>query len=161
MNNERLNNAKWIFERQLNWIATADVKVGVVVSLHVAMLGGLGAAYSVASSKSTWVNIMAFGYVLCALFALVCAALALWPRTRGPIQSLIFFVRVAEIRCEDYVDAFCSQNDDNFLKDITTQIHRNAEIARDKYSNVGKAMMASFVGSIPWVTAIGLLVMPK
>lgn len=161
MINERINNAKWIFERQLNWIATADVKVGVVVSLHVAMLGGLGAAYSVASAKSAWVNGLAFAYVLCALFALICAALALWPRTRGPIKSLIFFVRVAGIKCEDYVDAFDNANDDDFLKDLTTQIHRNAEIARDKHSNVGKSMMASFVGTLPWVAAIGLLVMPK
>lgn len=161
MVNERLNNARWIFERQLAWIATADVKVGVIVSLHVAMLGGLGAAYSAANAKSAWVNGFAFVYALCALFALIYAALALWPRTRGPVKSLIFFARVAGVKCEDYVEAFNKTNDEDFLKDLLIQIHRNAEIACDKYSNVGNAMIFSFVGTLPWVTAIGLLVMPK
>lgn len=161
MVNERLNNARWTLERQLAWIVAADVKVGVVVTLHVAMLGGLGAAYSAANAKSAWVNGSAFAYALCAFVALLCAALALWPRTLGPVKSLVFFGRVAEVKCEDYVYAFEKTSDDDFLKDLTTQIHRNAEIARDKHDHVGKAMMISFIGALSWVAAIGLLVMPK
>ena len=36
-----LADAKWTLERRLAWIAAAEVKVGVVVSMQVAMLAGL------------------------------------------------------------------------------------------------------------------------
>jgi hypothetical protein len=36
---ERIEAAKWLFERTLGWIATADVKVGVALALDTAMLG--------------------------------------------------------------------------------------------------------------------------
>ena len=103
---ERLNHARWTLERQLTWIAAADAKVGVVVTLHVAMLGGLGAAYTAAVAKSSWVNGMAAAYAILALLSLICAAMALWPRTDGPKNSMIYFGCVVKGRCEDYVDEF-------------------------------------------------------
>lgn len=43
----RLQTAHWIFERQLSWIAAAEVKVGVLVALNTGMLGGASALPSV------------------------------------------------------------------------------------------------------------------
>jgi len=42
---ERIITAQWVLERNLAWIAAAEVKVGVVVAINTAMLGGLGASY--------------------------------------------------------------------------------------------------------------------
>lgn len=36
-NEERLQIAQWILERNLAWIAAAEVKVGVIVAIDVAM----------------------------------------------------------------------------------------------------------------------------
>ena len=68
---ERLNHARWTLERQLTWIAAADAKVGVVVTLHIAMLGGIGAAYTAAAAKSSWVNGMATAYAILTLVSLI------------------------------------------------------------------------------------------
>ena len=46
--NERLQTAQWVLERNLGWIAAAEVKVGAIVAIDTAMLGGLGAAFSTA-----------------------------------------------------------------------------------------------------------------
>ena len=158
---ERLNHARWTLERQLTWIAAADAKVGVVVTLHVAMLGGLGAAYTAATAKSAWVNGMAGMYALLGLASLVCAAMALWPRTDGPKSSMVYFGCIAKGRCEDYFEAFEKKSDVDFLKDLADQVHRNAEIAQKKISFVGTAMKVAFGGALFWVVAVALLVMPK
>lgn len=158
---ERLNHVRWTLERQLTWIAAADAKVGVVVTLHVAMLGGLGAAYTAATAKSAWVNGMAGMYALLALASLVCAAMALWPRTDGPKSSMVYFGCIAKGRCEDYVEAFEKISDVDFLKDLAEQVHRNSEIAQKKISFVGTAMKVAFGGALFWVVAVALLVMPK
>lgn len=39
---ERLQTAQWVLERNLAWIAAAEVKVGVIVAIDTAMLGGAG-----------------------------------------------------------------------------------------------------------------------
>ena len=158
---ERLNHARWTLERQLTWIAAADTKVGVVVTLHVAMLGGLGAAYTAATAKSAWVNGMAGMYALLALVSLICAAMALWPRTDGPKSSMVYFGCIAKGCCEDYVEEFKKKDDDFFLQDLAEQVHRNAEIAKKKISHVGTAMKVAFAGAFFWVVAVALLVMPK
>jgi hypothetical protein len=158
---ERLNHARWTLERQLTWIAAADAKVGVVVTLHVAMLGGLGAAYTASAAKSSWVNGMATAYAILALLSLICAAMALWPRTDGPKNSMIYFGCVVKGRCEDYVDDFKKKGDDFFLADLAEQVHRNAQIAAKKISFVGTAMKVAFAGSLFWIVAVALLVMPK
>lgn len=49
---ESLQTAQWVLERNLGWIAAAETKVGVVVAIDTAMLGGLGAAFSGAETAA-------------------------------------------------------------------------------------------------------------
>lgn len=96
MSKERLAEAHWVLERQLAWVAAAEVKVGVIATLQIALLGGLGVAYSTATARSPW----AVGFsVFCAVAdvaSLICASMAIVPRMRGPKASLVFFGRIAE-----------------------------------------------------------------
>lgn len=158
---ERLNHARWTLERQLSWVAAADAKVGVVITLHVAMLAGLGAAYTAAAAKSAWVNGMAGMYAILALWSLICAAMALWPRTDGPKSSMVYFGCIVKDRCEDYVEGFRKRDEAYFLDDLAGQVHRNAVIAQMKIRHVGTAMKVAFGGAFFWVVAVALLVMPK
>lgn len=156
----RLALAQWVFERHLAWIAAADVKVGVVVAIDTALLGGLAAAFGAAESaaKIPWTylfTLAATGATICSLF---CAAMAVLPRTRGPENSLLFFGKVANFDVGTYVERFHDATDDELLADWTAQIHRNAEIARDKYKWVYKSMCWSFFAALPWIAAIGMLV---
>ncbi|MBO9688018.1 MAG: hypothetical protein J7598_15535 [Mitsuaria chitosanitabida] len=42
--NERLQTVQWVFERQLAWIAAADAKVAVVITLDLALIAAAAAA---------------------------------------------------------------------------------------------------------------------
>jgi Family of unknown function (DUF5706) len=100
-------------------------------------------------------------YAILALWSLICAAIALWPRTNGPKSSMVYFGCIARDRCEDYVEEFKRKDEAYFLEDLAEQVHRNAVIAQKKICNVGTAMKVAFGGAFFWVVAVALLVMPK
>lgn len=156
---DALADTKWALERQLAWIASAEVKVGVVVSIQIAMLAGLGAAFAATPTKSPW----AIGSAtICAIFgviSLACAAMAVYPRVKGP-GSLFFFGKIAAYTQADYVDQFIKSTDEMLASDLAAQVHVNAKIALRKHEWVSKAMMVAFMSAPPWLVAVGALVIP-
>lgn len=154
---ERFRVAQWVLERQIGWIATADVKVGVVVAIQTAMAGGLAAALGFAPQKTEWAIIFTAAAFVCSIGAFACAGRGLLPRTDGPDKSLIFFGRICSEARSDYISKFRGAADSELLDDCAAQIHRNAEIAGEKHLWVKNAVIWSFLSAPPWVLAIILL----
>lgn len=154
---ERLTESKWILERQLQWIAAAEVKVGVVATIELAMIAGLGAMYMEAQQRSSWIVGSSVSFGICAVATLFCAGMALVPRVKGHSSSLIFFARVAALSAADYAVRLAATQHRDLLLDLSAQAHRNAEIACDKHWWVGRATMIAFLGALPWLVAVGLL----
>lgn len=154
---DRLRVAQWLLERQIGWIATADVKTGVVIAIQTAMAGGLAAALSFSTQKTEWAITLTVAAFTCAICAFVCSAIALNPRTNGPDESLIFFGKIKTRSLDEYTQIFRTASDTDLLSDCTAQIHRNAEIADIKHHWVKNAIIWSFLTSPPWVGAILLL----
>ncbi|MCO4879026.1 Pycsar system effector family protein [Paraburkholderia caribensis] len=157
---ERIETAQWVFERTLGWIAAAEVKVGVIVTIDIALLGGLAAAYSSATTKVLAGEIAALIAGIICIAGIACAAGAIIPRLGGPASSLLFFGRIAGLTQDEFHRKFVTSTDKQFLRDWTAQIHRNSEIATKKHSWVRRALWCSFVSTIPWVVAIGFFVQP-
>lgn len=151
---ERFRVAQWVLERQIGWIATADVKVGAVVAIQTAMAGMLAAAFSSAVGRSEVAIVATVAALAGAVGALVCASFALFPRTDGPPKSLLFFGRIGSLSRADYVEAIRSATDSQLLEDCAEQIHRNAEIAKEKHRWVQNGMVWSFMAAPPWVIAL-------
>ena len=156
---QRLEHAKWVFERTLGWIATADVKVGAAVAIDTVLVGGLVAAFAASASgaRTGWVLLSIVTSLAALAVAIYCAALAAIPRMLGPVKSMIFFARIAEYQEPDYVSQFLKVTERAFLEDLITQIHRNAEIATLKHTWVRKSLTWSFLAAIPWLSAVILL----
>lgn len=152
----RLRLAQWILERNLSWIAAAEVKTGVIVAIDTGMLGAVVAAFSTAApgSRTAWAYLFTIVSVLCLGLGVFCASMSVLPRLTGPRSSFIFFGRVAESSGADYTVSFRNATDTQLLDDCLAQIHRNAEIARDKFGWVRRSMAWSFLGLIPWVAAL-------
>lgn len=156
----RIEAARWLFERTLGWIATADVKVGVAIALDTAMLGGLAAAFAASDYqvRTAWCYFFVGSATAGMAFAMFCAGMAAIPRMRGPLKSMIFFGRVAEKDLHTYVDEFLKMTEKDLLADLATQIHRNSEIACDKHHWVRRSLIWSFLSAGLWIVAIALLV---
>lgn len=159
---ERLTVAQWVLERHLAWIAAAEVKVGAVVTIDTALLAGLAAAYgaSDAATRTAWTYFIAAVASGAAVAALYCAAMALKPRVGGPMSSLLFFGRVSELSLPDYQHQLANATTEDLLKDWASQIHRNAEIASEKYKWVGLSIRFSFAAAAPWMLAVLMFIKP-
>lgn len=155
----RIESAKWILERNIAWIATADVKVGVVVAIDTAMLAGLAATFAASSmaARTPWAYTALSATTAATLIGIFCAAMAAIPRTSGPLQSNIFFGGIAPKGSAQYSSELAQLDETALLKDLGSQIHRNAEIACDKHAWLKKALCWSFFAAIPWVAAIVFL----
>lgn len=151
---EKLAAAQWIFERQLGWIAAADVKVGVVVTIDLALMGGLAAAFTSAQCKPLAGEVFAAMAGIGLAVAVVCAAAATFPRLNGPKQSLLFFGRIAGKEEGEYLDDFMAASPVDLIKDWSRQIHVNARIAHNKHSWVRRAIIWSFGSSPFWLIAL-------
>ena len=155
---DRLTTAQWILERNLAWIAAADAKVAISVTINVAMLGGLAGIFGWTEANRThWADLACVVAVFLSSAAVFCAAMAIFPRTNGPKQSLLFSVPVADRDLPDYQAALKDCSDELLLKDWAGQIHRNAEIAKIKFAWVRLAMIWSFLGVPAWVVAISVM----
>jgi hypothetical protein len=145
--------------RNLSWIAAAEVKVGVLVAIDTALLGSLGAAFSSVSSNactaSTYALTLAAGLMIIA--GLLCAAMAVLPRLDGPEKSLVFFGCVGTLNATDYIEQLKSATDTQLLEDWSAQIHRNAQIACNKFAWVRASMYWSFLSVAPWFVALIML----
>lgn len=157
---ERLHTAQWVLERNLAWIAAAELKVGVIVAIDTAMLGGLGAAFSAADvqMRTYWAVLFTLAAAILLAGGLTTAAMTVLPRVSGPAKSLLFFGRIGEVAEPDYIDAFRTAAVQQLLEDWSAQIHRNAQIACDKFKLVRQAMIWSFLSILPWFAAIVTLI---
>ena len=171
---DRLATAQWILERNLAWIGAADVKVGVLATLDVAVFGGLAAAYALPTKVHH--PVWAWGAIVLScgglLYSLVCAFLVLMPRIKGATKrrgkaalplppaprSLVFFGEINEQSCAQFTAALTTSSDEDLLADWARQIHRNAELAAEKHGKLRLAMAGTAFAIIPWLVAIVKLV---
>jgi asparagine synthetase B (glutamine-hydrolysing) len=155
---ERIEHARWILERNIAWIAQAEVKVAVIISLDAAMLSALAAAYTANNSKTAWAILLSIMCGLVMLGAFISSFMVVKPRTGGPDTSYVFFGKIVMKKRDAFSDDFAKVTVEQYLRDLTDQIHRNAEIACEKHGWVRLAAMWSFAAGAFWIPSVALLV---
>lgn len=155
---KRLAVASTILDRNISWIAAAEGKAGFAVAIDTAMLAGLATAYADAEGIGCLTTILVVLTAWTTAVSVVFAGLVVRPRTDGPERSLFFFGRIAEMTRQDYGASLTSATDQELLKDLADQIHRNAEIAIEKHSWSRRSISAAFLAGILWIASIALLV---
>lgn len=155
-NNSRLEWVQWVFERNLAWIHAAEVKVGLIVTVDTAMLGGLGAALgaSMREMPTEWACIFAIAAAVSLASGIFCAAMVVLPRLSGPAKSLLYFGKIGMLERGIYMEQVKEASESELIEDCLAQIHRNAQIALEKYSWVQAGMAWSFLAILPWAAAI-------
>lgn len=158
----RLAHARWLLDRMHSSIVAIDAKVAVSVGLNTGMLGGLAAAYAVSrpagSGNASWAILAMALATIALVVSIFCAAMAAIPRTRGTSRSLVYFGAIAQQRGAEFVAALAAVETGDLLADLSTQIHRNAEIATTKNWWIRQGLVWSFLATIPWLVSLALLV---
>lgn len=161
MDSSRFEYARWVLERNLHWVSLVEAKTAVVASVDTAMLGALAVAFGALepSERTAWgILWLVFASVLLCL-SIARGALAVWPQTNGPPTSFVFFGKIKAVAADVYRREFLAADDDALLNDLLAQIHRNAEIASNKYTHVTTSMKLAIVSLPIWVIALTKLVL--
>lgn len=152
---ERIGMAQWVLERNLGWIAAAEIKVAAICAIDTAMLAGLGAVFTMSGPKNIATYILGGLALLLVVAGFFCAAMVLKPRlTGGPTRSMLYFGKIAEVSWESFDREFLRAQGEDFLKDLTGQIHLNARIAQRKHEWVIRCLNWSLIGALVWLLAI-------
>lgn len=160
MSNLDGETARWLLDRQLHWISQAEVKVAAQLTINLAMLGGLAAAYAAQPQRTQWAILMS---VLCGIglvAAVACAAMCLIPRTDAPHRSGIFFGQIASRTAADFQKELKQMSLESMQDDIYLQVHVNAGIAAAKHRWVRLGVLWSFASAPFWLVSIAQLVRP-
>lgn len=157
---EKIDFLKWVLERNINFISTADSKTGYLITINMAMLAGLAAAYTLSDKTQYTIVFLIFSIptLILSTLSIYCAAISVWPRTSGPNDSLIFFASISNLNPTEYLQKINGARLDDLINDLSRQIHRNAEIAKEKYKWVRKSVIYCFTSSIPWFATIFTLI---
>lgn len=154
---ERISNAKWVLERNLSWIISADAKIAVITTINLAMLTVLATIYFSGGSKSTWVILMSIAAFLTIVLSLVFVWFVVVPRISGPNKSNIFFGKIANVSSNEFCDNFLKLTSENFLADLIEQIHINSRIANQKHEFVRRAYFSTMLSLLPWLASVVML----
>lgn len=154
---ERISNAKWIFERNLSWIISADAKIAAITTINLAMLTVLATIYFSGGSKSTWAILMSIVAFLLIALSLVFVWFVVVPRISGPDKSNIFFGKIAKVSSDEFCEKFSKLTSENFLADLMEQIHINSRIANQKHEFVIRAYFSTMLSLLPWLSSVIML----
>lgn len=143
--------------RLLDWIKTADTRISLILPLTTAMLGAI-AVLTPVYSKWTWcIGVSVLISVLLLASSLISISIALFPRTSGPVNSMIFFGGIQARTLERFRDEVDNFDEEKYEIDLTNQCFINAKIANIKFKWVKKSLTFLLVGSIPWFYTIYVL----
>lgn len=154
---ETIRRLETDLERLLRWVRAAESRLGVVLPLSTAMLGSLAVLAPAADNWKTSAGITTAFAVTLLVFSIVFSAMATFPRTSGPKGSLIYFGGITDRELNQYSSAVRSQSGVEYLEDLITQCHRNAQVAERKYAWVQRSMACLLLSALPWATSLFLL----
>lgn len=153
---ERIAFLEASLSRQIQWIAGADTRIPLVLGIDTAMLGVLAASLE---EQKAWSVVAIIAAVLAALAILASIAsltMAAVPRTNGPSHSMIFFGGISRRDIAQFRTDIDQLTWDSLTDDLCNQVHRNAEIASEKFKWVSRSIAALIIATVPWAIALYL-----
>lgn len=152
---QRIAHARWLLERQLAWISSADTKAAGLVAAYMAMVAV--AATVLEGSDPIWgeIVLLAMAATL-SIIGMAFALMVFMPDVDAPHKSKIFFGGIADRECPAFLPEMASLADDDLLDDLHKQVHVNARIAKSKHWNLQTSIRVGAIGFLLWLLAISV-----
>lgn len=144
-------------ERQLSWVAATESRIALIVPLATALFGSVAIKYTYIRTSDCWVQFASWSTLALLAVVIVTAAVAIFPRTKGPAHSLIFFGGISQKSAQEFHDAITESTKDQYQKDLIEQVHLNATIASTKYRWIRRSMALLLVSLVPWAMSVANL----
>jgi len=143
-------------DRVLAFFSRADAKASVLLAVDTGMLAVLVSRLPPSSAFDCWLLIL-----LAPLF-LIGGSLwhlhkAAFPSLEGGRDSLIYFREIGKRTESKFVNEFTSQSEQDYLKDILSQVWRNSQILKEKFDHISAAFNWMALAIVPWAGSLVLL----
>jgi uncharacterized membrane protein YgdD (TMEM256/DUF423 family) len=145
-------------DRISDWIRAADAKTTPILAIDAALTATLVGLAARPGAWMEWSGYWLFLGAALLVTSLLMVAISTSPRLTRRAPSLIFFGEIASLPPGEYLARVSARSPVDYLADLTTQCHRNAEIATAKYRWVRFATLALLLGLLPWLIALYVLV---
>ncbi len=142
-------------DRLLDWIVRYDNRAAILFTLDTAMVGTL--ALRLSSSKFTAYNLLPFVASILLGISVIGTAITIFPRLKGPSDSLIYFGSIAKMKKTEFKDSFVNMTKTRYLDDLLAQCHINAKILDRKFKVFRISLAISMVAVIFWSLSLYLL----
>lgn len=154
-NQQRLTASNNLLALVLSFFPRTEAKASVVLGLDTAMLSLLGLTAPPIRFLE-WYMIFAFIPVGLIIASLVFLYLQLFPQLNGGHDSLIYFREIAKRTESQFIDAFLKQSEDAYLKDLLSQVWRNAEILKKKFDYLKLSVVLLASAILPWLVSLAM-----
>ena len=140
--------------RLLQMNANADSKLSIIVAIDTSMLFIEAVLTQRGASAPGWVFASAALAAVCLLLSLLSLSFSALPRTSRTKSSVIFFGSIAANDKGTFATLVKDLTEDQYLDDLISQCHRNAQIASVKYTWIQRAQGAWFASILPWLLTV-------
>jgi hypothetical protein len=152
-NKQRIDLLKDQLNRLLGFFPRVDAKASVVLGVDVTMLALLATNAPPVKQLE--------GYMIFAVIAVLLIGGSLWhlylqsfPRLEGGQQSLIYFQAIADRTEIKYAEEMAAMTEEAYIKDLQSQIWRNSEILKAKYTQLKYSFIFLAWAIVPWLISL-------
>ena len=142
-------------DRLLDWIVRYDNRAAILFTLDTAMVGTL--ALRLSSSKFTAYNLLPFVASILLGISVIGTAITIFPRLKGPSDSLIYFGSIAKMEKGNFKNSFIARTKTGYLDDLLAPCYITAEILDRKFKVFRVSLAISMVAVIFWSLSLYLL----
>ena len=143
-------------DRLLEWIGRYDNRASLLFTLDTAMVGTL--ALRLSSSIGHGYNpLLLVLFILTVGISILGTVFTIFPRLKGPAESLIYFGSIAKLEKKKFRDLFKMRTTTEFLDDLLAQCHINAKILDFKFKVFRISLIFTAVAVIIWSLSLYLI----
>lgn len=156
-NKQLIDLARDQLNRVLGFFPRVDAKISVLLSIAIAMLAILAGKAPIKELQwNSWARLVALLALGLIALSLVFLYQASFPRLTGGRLSLLYFREIAKRKEAAFINEFCDQSEEAYLKDILDQVWRNSEILKQKYDYIKYAFIVLLCALPPWLIALAM-----
>lgn len=152
--NFKVTQVRWVLERQIHWIASADSKLTIIGPLPLAMMTFSLIDLDTRLIVINWQDAPLLVSTACLFLSMLFSALSLSSRLNGPSESNIYFKTIGERELSNFVNDVLKETEEQHLTDLAQQVHINAQIATEKHKNITRAILMLVIAVPFWLATV-------
>ena len=151
----KIKEAENVLTILFDWIGRYDNRSALLFTLDLAMIGTLALKIKY-SAYSLYGLLNSIAFTLLGI-SIIASSITIFPRLKGPLNSLIYFGSIAKMEKREFRDTFVNRTKTAYLDDLLAQYHINAKVLDLKFKVFRISLIVTMVAIVFWSLSLYLL----